>query len=1193
MELNIDNTNRPEFSAMLNKLNTLDETTFSLESSESLKQLYGLLTCGFNVQNLKAFFSNLPFGKINIYIKNIVGYYLIGSFDNTDTTLPVGNFVYSQNNKVININSFDITNVNPTNIVNKQSLQPVNYLLEGANMANYRIYHNYFLSFLKELNNISSDAFDVYGNTFKETVHYFVEDLEGNPKLKDNKLINSFILSSSIPYLHIKIFTIKFDLNYSDYEINFYRHSVNIDDNIPSILEDSRTLLELIESIKTNTTAETINDELLRCYSNTQDIKYLQLLKIYNNFNKDDYSNDRTLSSYTQQYYINMDSFENFKYNRKIYSDKKLVFYWFIWDLVLLYFLFNPTQKLLLLFSPSTQYLFYDIYFSDFIINSKLLQNKNITYLPQSINYLYTINHLHKTEHLDELKQLFCQIDNNRFLHNLSKLSPIQKSELMSSDIILPLSAESNKSIAYDLLFSNYLVTKVKLLSNAQVINSFNFTYYFNLVVLYNQDLSVVKLLYNLFMGLFATSENRIINIPRILSDYNSNETSQTLAAKTFQKSVFFEALVMNIVNNPNPKIKALCDFTISDETRIISNAMRIFNYVRNTTLLNYYYQNNGFNRDLMVQSLERSASGEIQTELFIIQTIKNDWYEGLVKIAEQTGGLNDVFRHLIKNNLLDLTMFKISSSNYCKYINLYFDQLKKLDFKIQKHKLIDSNKIIEILNNCKDTILSDEDVENIKCLIDIYVAFILNLQSTDKSASTKWLTVKETKTFLNAKTSDGYNLYHLAVLINNAELINYIFTELETKIKLSISIKELDNEEQNLFFLIKDYRILELLLTKPQFQNRTLLEEMFQKVNSGNHGLISAWYNNNDTSRNIVELLRLTLRYFNYNSSTIIPGFYRNITSIILTNVFENFQELFLVLQEHNLLDANIRDLVFLFENKMLINLSQEEKARFIRIYNTCDSNGTMESILEYCIQNEKDNTVLNFLLLVPNALLIKYYLVFINNNYDLMKIVMFFNKEVIMEQYKSGKSILHFVAENAMNNEKNFLLFRYLFQRLDSEDITALKIVKSLCELPNITKSVYDNNRKHVLDVLTVIYKLITTMSVEALNEDYGNYKLIHVIFGNGRSITWQNIGMYLNIYYYLYSKTTPMPSFVPYHGYNDNSSGSKIRVDTFAENDFDCDLVPEEANKEGLPILEHYLTVPLISELEKNHFSYSYKI
>ena len=38
---------------------------------------------------------------------------------------------------------------------------------------------------------------------------------------------------------------------------------------------------------------------------------------------------------------------------------------------------------------------------------------------------------------------------------------------------------------------------------------------------------------------------------------------------------------------------------------------------------------------------------------------------------------------------------------------------------------------------------------------------------------------------------------------------------------------------------------------------------------------------------------------------------------------------------------------------------------------------------------------------------------------------------------------------------------------------------------------------------------------------------------------------------------------------------------------KNDFNCDLVPDSADKEGLPILEHYLTVPSIRELEQNHF------
>ncbi len=1187
MELIIDNINRPEFSAILNKINTLDETSFSLENAENLKQLSDLLRCSFNTESLKPFLSDLPYSKINIYIKSLLRYYLVSSFDNTNQSLPVGNFIYTQTNNTIKLKSFDITSQNPKYIVTEQSLQPINYFFDGSNMANYRIYFDHYKTFLKQLNNISPNSFDIYSNTFKDLVNYFFEDLEGNPTIKDNKLINSYIITASLPFLYIKIFANKINLSSNDYEIELYKSYKNNNDYTPSILERSKTTLELIENIKANITPEIVNDELINCYSNTKDIKYLQLLKIYNNFNKDDYRNDPILLSYTQQFYKNIDNFENFKYNKNIYSNKKLILFWFIWDLVLIYFLFNPTQKLLLEFSPNTQMLFYDIYVCNFIINSNLLQNKNILYAP------FSIDELPESKESTNIIELINHINNNTFLPNLKDLF-IEKSQiLLISDILLPF-PKPNYSIVYDLLFSNYFLEKIKILQKIDIIKSFSFPYYFNLVALYKRNVKTVMLIYVVFMELFVTTESRLFNIPQILTDYNLSESSQTLAVKIFQKSDIFEELVLNIINNPNPKIKALCNFIIPNNIESISKSMKIFNYVRNTMLLNYYYQSNGFNRDLIVESTETHETGVApKTELFIIQTIKNDWYEGLVKIAEQTGGINDVFKHLIKNDLLGLNIFKLSSSNYCNYIKLYFSQLNKLDFKTQKNTLFSTNKIVEILNIYKNTILSDEDIDNIKCLIDNYIEVMINLQSQDKSTATKWLTTKEIKTFLNTKTSDGYNLYHLAVLINNVDLINYIFSELELKIKLSISVKELDNDGQNLFFLIKDYRILELLLTKNQFQNKTVLEELCQKVNSGNHGLISAWHNNNDTSKDLHNLLNLTLRYFNYDSNTIIPGFYRNMTSIILTNTFDNLQELFLVLQTYNLLDENINDILFLFEDKMLAQLSEEEKARFIHIYNINEPKDTMSRILEYCIQNNKDNSIMIFLLLIPNQILIKHFMIFINNNYDLMKIIGFFNREVIIEQYKSGTSILHYVAKASINSERYYFLFKYLFERLNSEDIKTLQILKSLCELPNINTTDFNYKNTHILDVLTYFYKIITKMNMETINEDIGQYKAIHVLFGNGRSVTWQNVGMYLNIYYYLYTNTTPMPSFVPYPGYNDTSSGTKIIVNSFAENDFDCDLVPEEANKEGLPVLEHYLTVPSIAELEKNHFSYSYKI
>ena len=109
------------------------------------------------------------------------------------------------------------------------------------------------------------------------------------------------------------------------------------------------------------------------------------------------------------------------------------------------------------------------------------------------------------------------------------------------------------------------------------------------------------------------------------------------------------------------------------------------------------------------------------------------------------------------------------------------------------------------------------------------------------------------------------------------------------------------------------------------------------------------------------------------------------------------------------------------------------------------------------------------------------------------------------------------------------------------------------------------------------------------EIIIDNNGKYKPIHILCGFGRSQKWKNVGGYLNLYYYLYGKTTPMPDFIEPTGYNVDEE--TIDVDTFLENDFDIELIPNESEKENIPMFDHYLTFPTDNELLENKYSYSY--
>ena len=1274
MELKIDDIVNIPFSKVIDKIKNLDKSNFD---SSNLADLNDILVYGLNINSLKQFFNDLPYSIFFIYYYNNGYYCLIDSFSknedlSSDKNVSIGN--YQLNFTYSTINFKLLGDVEPKKIIDSKELLPTtDYLVSASSISNYYIYVNHFLNYFKSLNEISSDIFDIYDNQFKLLVNYFIEDLNTSPKIRNNnKLLNSFIINGNFSEI-TNMLALKINITdkESNIEMNEYKlKAKEFRSQETGIKIVEKPIIDLIENIKVTTNNDTINFELIKLYSQTNNIMYIQLLKIYNHFSIYINSNinliENNLLLYCQQHYKKITTIEDFEYNQQLYINKDKVIYLFIWDITLLYFLYNGQTKILSDFSPSTKLLLLDIYLGNYVENSdknqSIIWNKNIIFNPKEsvydqsklINDIKTGIFLEKYKQLDIYKKNMIQktilplpdinfkneskpttknikldFSNLMFLKPEKKLNPITESEsrkdsnikldfknlsylktnlkldlktdlnlkpepdnleiINSSKLILP-SSDINYvyNISSDFLFTNFVLFNLGLITENDLIKKFNFNFYFDILIIDNNLVNQVIQLYNAFILIFKSNLTTTkFNIPNILTEYIMKNSS----FKSFKKSELFERLVLNIIDNPNPTIKALklYEYKINDDINV---AMGIFNYIRNTKLLDYYYQANGFNKDL-----------KINEKPFLIKTIEDDWYDGFVKVLERSGGKDSMFKYLIENSILKIKMFKLSSSNFCNYINLYFEQIKKLEPKVQKKELITTNQLIESLYTIKDTIIGDEEMANIKCLFNNYINFFKYLQEIKKGNS-QWLTSKEIKDFFNMKTIEGYNLYHLIVLISSDELINYIFTDLEKdleeqKIKISISVKELDNKNQNLFFLIKDIEILKLLLSKKQFSNEGVLKEMVKLINTDGIGLINVWYNNVNTNSVFTELLTLTIKYFEYTELTPIPGFNKNFNELILSNDIDNMDDLIVLLKANSLLDKSIDDLMVLFENKEWTVLDEIAKENITRIYNSNDTNGTIEKLLEYCFKYNKTNTIHNFIILSsekPNFIISKYLYIFYKNNYDITKIESQITKENILKKDIDDKTILNLMANDLITNVAVFNIFKIFISKLSNDEIKSISLLKDLYNLPNINTVQYYSNDIHIINVLTFIYKLTISLSSvnnDIFDENLGNYKLIHILYGNGRSIVWQNVGMYLNLYYLLYKNTQPIADFIPYLNYSNTSSSTKIIVKTFAENDFDINLVSDNADKNGLPILEHYLTIPSINELEQNHLIYNYNL
>ena len=606
-----------------------------------------------------------------------------------------------------------------------------------------------------------------------------------------------------------------------------------------------------------------------------------------------------------------------------------------------------------------------------------------------------------------------------------------------------------------------------------------------------------------------------------------------------------------------------------------------MFYYIPLLKLLTKIYEVNKLNIDFAIES-----------ELFIKKIIEIDWFDGFMRILELTGGKNQV-KNFLNDKKIKLTDIPIDSLHFINYYSYLHEELVELE----NHKILTSKKIkpslfvtnkyvLEFISK-KLTYAYETEVANIKYVIQ---RIIIQLGEFNKKLfnGKPLVSLADIKNYWQSKFN-GDNIYHMVTQTQSIDLMEYVFNEKKADIRLSIA--SLSDTNRNILYYIKSVEQLKFILDLDIIKsNPPLLKDMFHQVDIYGKSVMYSWFTKYELRENIYDLLNLILPIISldYTIQTVIPGFDTILTYFIISIINEKLTDLIQLLIQYNLINQEAEILLLFSQNKKMDDLTASEKQQFKNLLLKDDS--TIENIVNYCLRMNKIDTFTNLLSLDETLKLKKYIGTYLQNN-DISKLNI--DIKIFLKQDSIGKTELHLLAENIFvyNNYLSNLI--ECLTHLSREEIKSLNLLPSLLQIPQ--NIMYDTNKEYILNCFNFIYYFIReNVSDDEINQiltdNETKYKPIHIYCGFGRSNLCKNIGGYLNIYYYLYGKTTAMPDFIKPIDY-DLTLTTTIEVDSFFENDFDIDLIPDETNKENIPLFDHYLTVPTDEELAKYKYSYVY--
>ncbi len=1084
------------------------------------------------------------FGSDNKSITNTTELFTdYSSYDSSDVT---NLYKFTSDIEQFNEKNFQIKFYDPTN----QAHLPI---------TTYFMYNSFLFKYIEKI--IESDIGFIYSSLFNEISNYYFNLNSQTITFKKIPLLDAFCFSG-IHFLRTNMDFIVNDESINEF-IKTQKSKYNLENyNLTMLPEQTETLslFETIEFIKTQCTLLDYEKELYKLYLRTSNKIFIILIQYYEQFGTKYVYSSETLEFYRQFTYKYVNSIDDLEYNKKIKNNTS---WYLIWDLIYFNIITNTND-----FVKTSLFniIFYSYMGNNIVTGSTYFTGLNINkYFIKSTNKLEPV--------IQEIKDKIISGQ----IHKITEDYTWELYDILNYDFI-DFTQNTYTDARERYLFKKFILSKLGLLGTEP-------KYEFDLG---NDLFNILK---------FIDLENLTAEQAIRLWDFNFNNFYKSLVgSKNLQ---ILDIIGLNLKDNKIYQSFSLVNAKAKLIEHIVSHSnLNKNNYVdctlptdsewENILTFVFYGQTLKLLTNIMISnSINKTKARELD---LINKSIYFDWKEGYIKILESLGGIKDI-SSLIKQNQLDPKKFDISSNNFEFFLDIFIDGLKQLETKSDVNDIILSRPYLLEFVASKLTYVDNSDENKIKYVIDKFfdVLYYYNKKSVNGKPLVSSADIKD---FSNKKYGpNGDNLLHLVTQTGSTILLQHLLQTKKSNVKISF-LSTSDNL-RNILFYIKSIEQLEFILSLESLTPNYLAQLFYQVDNTGKSVLFT-WFDKE--SYYFYDFVNLILKKLSqpleYNTETIISGFTTNLTEYLANNPIDNFDLLVPLLKKYNLITGEIDLYYIIGANFKKSELTEQNIEKLKKVLNS----PKILNLLDMCIKKNYNETLNRLFELDTTDVTLKYYIMHIITNTHLII-------ELPMEIFTKvfdGKQVIEHLVGNIYNSLSCYFNVLNYFSMLKKtgklSEIAKLKLLPGLLEINKSTTYLnWKGNKEYIKECFSLAFYLIKNFVTDEeinkpITDNSGYYKPIHVLYGFGRSAKWKNIGGYLNLYYYLYGKTTDMPDFRKPIGYDDDDV--QIEAKTFAENDFDMDLIPETpANKTNIPVLDHYITFPQNHELSEYENSYVY--
>ncbi len=1147
--------------SIIDKLDKFTKSESEFDPNE-FTGLYELLTPALSLSGHDIIFSEMSeYKKINVYQKSSLVtsqkkvYHKVYEFTNPNESIPedkVLNLIVSYGIKPdYKSHTFTHFYKGPDTMANTEEMFVNNQKkfvesFYNPNKSEYlpvtinKLYGDIVFEYIRKLQD--TDLYTLYGDMFKDVINYYFTIGESSITFNKIPLIDAFTFSHSTDVL-FNMFNNITSLDV-DYFLLSNKEKLKImrDTYVPTVLTSSDlNIQQIFELIVNNCTLLNFEQELYNLYLRTKNIILLKIM-IYFNYHLPKYNVPIIVTEYYLQFkYKPIRTYADVIYNKKLRENIN----WFLsWDITYMnliqteYQTVNTTfDRLILLMYIGNNLTNGDENFKGININSYL----PITSDPLSESELMTVE----------------MIRSKRILSQ-----PVS----MSMPAILNLNYLSLLDTNHYNVFSYYVLKKTSLLYTQSEPINMNANLIKMLELIANKNINyeiackVWKFCYDNYFSTVSI-ENSLLIFPTLLVFF----------VKSYKKEKELTDFINYVIEHNKSIDTKYINYTVPADFNK-SSVEEIFYSVQIVSLLDYFMNKN---------SVTKTKAVELG---LIPMSFKFGWVEGFTRIIDKLGGINEL-KTLIRDGICDPNNLNVSDDNFITFMDLIIAALKKFEKKDDINKTIFKPYLLRFIES-KITYIEEEDEEKIIYLINSFIE-ILKFYNGKIVGGKPLVSKDDMKKFWELKDKQ-VNIIHLAAATGSVKLLEHLLITAKSDIKISFSSET--DYGRNILFYIKNIEQLDLILSLPGLTAERLAD-IFYKVDAMGRSVFYTWFTKEtsivkDLLDRVLPRLPVPL---NYSADIIISGFTEPLTKYLVDNPIDNMDTLIPLLKTHNLVSQEIELYFVISKNIKKTDLTPAdiEELKLILV------SEQINDLLKNSLNKNYENTLLNLFDLDTAGVTLKYYVNYIIKNIETITSI---KQGIYLNDVEGNKAIellLPYIYKNSilLNDIMSFLETMVKLGKAD--EIRQIHFLPSLLEIP--TGINYTPNKTHIRNCFSFAFHIIKKyVSDDEINKEItlksGKYKPIHELCGFGRSHTWKNIGGYLNLYYYLYGKTTPMPDFIMPSGYE--IIRAPIETTTFIENDFDMELIPDSADKVNIPVFDHYLNFPTITELADFHYAYTYE-